>query len=71
MFSKQETAEDDPVEQALKQYKKDMVMDQQEEERLERLQKEREKQVGAVKEGLEHLPQNGYSLYSKFRSIEN
>lgn len=37
---------------------------------MERLQKEREKQVGVVKEGMDYLPQNGYSMYSKFRSIE-
>ncbi len=43
VFSKQQEEEDDPVAQAMAQYKKDMVMDQQEEERLEKLQKEREK----------------------------
>jgi len=37
-------------------------MDTQEEEKLERLQMEREKLVGVVKEGLDRLPQNGYSL---------
>jgi len=53
----------DPVTQAFVSYKKEVVMDTQEEEKLERLQMEREKLVGLVKEGLDRLPQNGYSLY--------
>jgi hypothetical protein len=37
---------------------------------LERLQAEREKLVGAVKDGLNRLPQNCYSLESKFAEID-
>lgn len=45
-------------------------MDTQEEEKLEKLQTEREKLVGVIKEGLDKLPQNGYTLQSHFRDIE-
>ena len=38
-------------------------------ERVKR-EKEREKIVGVVKEDMNYLPQNGYSLYEKFRDIE-
>ena len=34
------------------------------------MQQEREKVVGIVKEDLEQLPQNGYSVTSKMREIE-
>lgn len=70
VFSKTEEDEDDPVTQALSSYKKEVVMDTEEEEKLERLQIEREKIVGTVSKKMERLPQNGYSLYGKFRQIE-
>jgi hypothetical protein len=44
------------VSQAFAKYKEEMVMDQAEEERLEKLQKEREKIVGVFKEDLVYLP---------------
>ena len=45
-------------------------MDTEEEEKLERLQHQREKLVGVVKDGLNKLPQNGYTLSSIFKGIE-
>ena len=60
----------DPVTQAFVNYRKEVVMDTAEEEKLENLQVEREKLIGVVKDGLDALPQNGYSLSSKFREIE-
>ena len=46
-------------------------MDTQEAERLEKLHEEREKLVGLVKEDLDKLPQNGYSVEGKFRDVES
>lgn len=37
---------------------------------MEKLQQEREKLVGTVKEHLDRLPQNGYSVTDKLRQIE-
>lgn len=69
VFSKEEAI--DPVTQAFVNYKKEIVMDTQEEEKLERLQNQREQMLGVVREGLDKLPQNGYSLNSKLRTIDD
>jgi hypothetical protein len=71
VFAKTQEDEEDPVTKALSSYKKEVVMDTDEEEKLERLQQEREKIVGAVKKTMDRLPQNGYSMFSKFRQIED
>lgn len=69
MYDKVFTNEEqlDPVTQAFVSYRKEVVMDTAEEEKLERLQAEREKLVGLEMEDMEKLPQNGYSLTGKFR----
>jgi DNA repair exonuclease SbcCD ATPase subunit len=60
------------VTQAYTNYKKEVVMDTEEELKLERLEAEREKALNIVKEDLEKLPQNGgNSLHAKFREIES
>ena len=57
VFSREEEeGEIDPVTQAYISYKKEVHMDTAEEEKLERLQAEREKLVGIVKENLERMP---------------
>ena len=54
VFSKEEAI--DPVTQAFVNYKKEIVMDTQEEEKLEKLHIQREQMLGVVREGLDKLP---------------